>query len=290
MYRYSLISVAGIAMLGLTGCTDQSQVAVKPADEHAGHDRTVDEHDHGGGHRPASAELMVSTKPQQVQAGQPAKLSLMLHDASGKMLKEFDLTHEKLAHLILIREGLDEFAHVHPEVDAQGAITIEHTFPVAGKYHVFLDYQPKGGAPATARQQINVQGDAIAAPALAVNAPGDIRAENLVVKVNLERDGKRTIASFDIRDSAGAAVTDLQPYLGAMGHLVVVSASGAEYVHAHPLTESPGSSEVKFEVHFPASGIYKLWGQFQRDGEVVTVPAVVDYMAAAPHINAQKDS
>lgn len=282
MYRTQLVLAAAIAIVGAGGCTGQSPPSAKPADEHAGHGQAANKNDHAaGGHRAGEAmELMVSTKPQELQVGQPTKLSLMLHDAAGKMLKEFDVTHEKLAHFILIREGLDEFAHVHPEVDAKGNITIEHTFPVAGNYHVFLDYQPKGGAAATAHQQINVLGDVAAAPALQVNVPGNIAIDNLVAKVSLKSGSENTVASFELRDADGTAVTDLQPYLGAMGHLVVVSADGAKYVHAHPLTETPGSNEVKFAVHFPAPGLYKMWGQFQRDDKIITIPAVAEYGSA----------
>lgn len=281
MYRTMLMLLVAVAIAAAAGCTGQSKPSTKPTDDHAGHGVAADKHDHGqSGHAAGSAaELMISTKPPQVRAGEAAALSLMLHDATGKMLKAFDVTHEKLAHLILIREGLDEFAHVHPEVDALGNITIEYTFTKAGKYHVFLDYQPKGGTAATAHQQINVEGEALAAPALEVNVPGDVPVDGLTAKVDLKPGSESAVVTFDLRQSDGAAVTDLEPYLGAMGHLVVVSADGAKYVHAHPLTETSGSSAVKFEVHFPAPGLYKLWGQFLRGGQVVTVPAVVEYQA-----------
>ena len=68
-----------------------------------------------------------------------------------------------------------------------------------------------------------------------------------------------------------------------MGHLVVLSADGAQYVHAHPLTEKSPDGKVEFEVHFPGPGIYKAWGQFQRDGKVVTIPAVVKIEATVQH-------
>ena len=282
MLRTSLVLVAVLVLSVMAGCTGRSKPSTKPADKRASHEDAADKHDHGrGGHSGGdAAELMISTKPEPV-AGQPASLSLMLHDPSGKMLREFEVNHEKLAHLILIREGLDEFAHVHPEVNSQGNITIEHTFPKAGIYHVFLDYQPKGSTPTTAHKQVSVAGEAKTAPALEVNAPGDVSANGLIAKVDLKPKGESAIVTFDLRQPDSAAVTNLEPYLGAMGHLVVVSADGAKYVHAHPLTEAPGGSSVKFEVHFPAPGLYKMWGQFQRDGQVVTVPVVVKYDGSA---------
>ncbi len=37
---------------------------------------------------------------------------------------------------------------------------------------------------------------------------------------------------------------------------------------------------VMAHTEFPTGGIYKLWGQFQRNGKVITVPFVLDIAAA----------
>ena len=61
-----------------------------------------------------------------------------------------------------------------------------------------------------------------------------------------------------------------------MGHLVILSADGKQFVHAHPEDDAPKSNKVKFGAHFPSAGIYKGWGQFQRAGVVHTIPFVVE--------------
>ena len=81
--------------------------------------------------------------------------------------------------------------------------------------------------------------------------------------------------TFTLADSAGKPVTDLQPYLGAMGHLVVISSDGKDYVHAHPIEDAKASGPVAFMAHFPHVGIYKGWGQFRRADVVHDVPFVV---------------
>ena len=70
-------------------------------------------------------------------------------------------------------------------------------------------------------------------------------------------------------------MNDLETYLGALGHLVIVSENGQEYVHAHPDDGSDAAGgRVAFDAHFTKPGLYKGWGQFQRAGEVLTVPFV----------------
>lgn len=194
------------------------------------------------------------------------------------MVKDFDVIHEKKLHLIVVRKGLDEFAHVHPEIDDAGNITIEHVFPLGGDYFVYADHQPAGESQVTAKANLHVEGDDPEAPALAPDAPGEVSGDGLTADVTIEETGEgeaRSIA-FSLSDQEGMPVTDLEPYLGALGHLVVVSADSQAYVHAHPTEgQSADSGRVAFEAHFTEPGLYKGWGQFQRAGEVLTVPFVV---------------
>jgi hypothetical protein len=73
-------------------------------------------------------------------------------------------------------------------------------------------------------------------------------------------------------------ITDLQNYLGALGHAVVLSEGDLQFIHAHPtetdITKQTG--EVDFMVNFPEAKKYKVFTQFQRDGKVVTTDFVVN--------------
>jgi hypothetical protein len=75
----------------------------------------------------------------------------------------------------------------------------------------------------------------------------------------------------------GAPVTDLEPYLAAWGHTLVLSEDATEYVHAHPIeyvppdiNEPKGGPTVTFDAMFPRPGRYRLWTQFKRQGQIST--------------------
>lgn len=240
----------------------------------------VDHSQHEADHREMAHEsgmLMVETDPAKPIAGKPVTLKLMIHEADGGVVREFDTVHEKLVHLIIVRDGLDEFAHVHPAVDEQGNLTITHTFPKAGKYRLFADYKRKDKAGAVAKAQIEVSGESSPPAALAVDAPGKVTADGLVAQVELKnaKAGEESEVRFRLSDEAGKPVNDLQPYLGARGHLVVISADGTQYVHAHPMDAPSAANEVVFMSHFPKAGLYKGWGQFRLADKVRTMPFVV---------------
>jgi len=268
MIRILILIALGAAFIA--GCTRTGEQAEQgQADAHQ------DAHVHHQGAE--QAQLIVSMSPKEPQAGEETTLNLMVHTASGEMVRSFEETHEKLAHLIVVREGLDEFAHLHPDVTSDGQITATYAFPQGGTYRIFLDYKPTGGSQTTAQALVSIKGDSQPTPELTPNVPGTIPAEGLLANVSIDSRGSGTdrTVQFSLLDSENQPLKDLEPYLGAMGHLVVLSADGEQYVHAHPLDNGEVSNEVGFDVHFPATGLYKAWGQFQRSGSVVTIPVVV---------------
>ena len=229
-------------------------------------------------------KLVVETEPSQPQAGSPTQLVLQIQDEDGKPIQQFDVLHEKLVHLIVVREGLDEFAHLHPEVDASGMITIEFAFPKSGKYRLFADHQPQGKSPGLAAGELVVAGDDKPAAALVPNASNEVAVGEIKAHIAIKPGDQETTVRFHLVNAAGQAVGDLQPYLGAMGHLVIINADGREYVHAHSLSEAKTAPDgaVEFAAHFPKPGIYKAWGQFQRGGSVFTVPFVMEHKGGKP--------
>jgi hypothetical protein len=201
----------------------------------------------------------------------------MIHDAGGAMVKDFDVVHEEKVHMIIVRDGLDQFAHLHPAVDAAGNLSATFTFPTGGTYRLYADHQPAGGKQATAIGELNVPGEAPPAPVLTPDVPGKVKGDGLNAQVTLSnvKPGSAATVRFELTDAAGKPLPDLQPYLGAMGHLVVLSSDGKEYVHAHPADDKLPKQVVAFQVHFTKPGVYKGWGQFRWKEEVRVIPFVV---------------
>lgn len=222
---------------------------------------------------PKATYLTLTTDPAMIEAGQPVRLELRLTDAHGATMTKFETVHEKKVHLIMVREDLDVFAHLHPELHGDGLFGITVEFPVPGTYFLHADFTPEEGQASTARAELRVEGQPPTAPALEPHVPGRVQTSELLADISLLEASDAYQVGFSLMGLDETPITDLEPYLGAMGHLVVLSADGQNYVHAHPLASSQ-TAEVAFEVHFPGPGIYKGWGEFQRGGAVMTVPFV----------------
>ncbi len=223
------------------------------------------------------ATLYLETSPVSTISGEVTEIRGMLHDTTGQMLNDFEVVHAKKIHLILVRDGLDEFAHLHPSLDVNGTFTVSHTFAKGGTHHVFVDHKPVGKSQATAKGTLTVGGESPDPEPLKPNVPGRAQDGDVLADVSMQLSGASSIVRFALLESSGIPITDLQSYLGARGHLVVIGARAEQYVHAHPLESKRASNVVEFEVHFPEAGVYKLWGQFQRNGEVHTIPAVAEF-------------
>ncbi|MDF2791985.1 MAG: hypothetical protein K0S80_5087, partial [Neobacillus sp.] len=91
------------------------------------------------------------------------------------------------------------------------------------------------------------------------------------------RTGKTLHMTFTIRDAkTKQPIKNLQPYLGALGHTVAMSADAEKYLHIHPMTTTGSGPKVVFMTIFPEAGVYKVWGQFKHEGKVFTVPFVIN--------------
>jgi hypothetical protein len=81
------------------------------------------------------------------------------------------------------------------------------------------------------------------------------------------------VLRFTVTDAAtGEPVTDLEPYLGAPAHMLIVRADLGDAVHAHPEELETTGPTVSFHPILPSAGEFRLWIQFQRRGQVSTHP------------------
>jgi len=217
------------------------------------------------------------------KAGQTAKLRMTIMDAEGMPVpaSQLEVNHEKKLHLIIVSRGLSRFMHLHPAVTGEtGVFEVPVTFAAAGEYKLIADFQPVGSRPLWRSEWARVQGRAAYEPILLPDKQLVRSARGMNVSLNFdqppqaEAEVKMTF-TFE-RQGDGAAVTDLEPYLGAVGHVVIVDSEIEHYLHVHPLNEQATGPRATFAATFPTSGQYKIWGQFQRGGSIVIVPFVVN--------------
>jgi hypothetical protein len=195
----------------------------------------------------------------------------------GRPVTAYEVTHERELHLIVVRRDLAGYRHLHPARDAAGTWSA----PVdlrPGAYRVFADFDPAGETEAlTLGADLAVPGDARprALPRPATEATVD---GYTVALAGTLAPGATSRLTFAVT-RAGRPVTDLQPYLGAAGHLVTLRTGDLAYLHVHP-----AGGGLAFDVEVPSPGTYRLFLEFRHGGVVRTAEFTVatDGAPAAP--------
>ena len=155
-------------------------------------------------------------------------------------------------HLIVVRRDATGFQHVHPEMAADGTWSLPVTLPAAGSYRAFADFTPAGGTG-------TVLGVDLAAPgpfepvAHAPSRTAHVDGYTVELAGDLLPGRASPVTLTVTRD--GQPVTDLQPYLGAYGHLVALREGDLAYLHVHP-DGAPGDGaragpQVEFVAEVP---------------------------------------
>ena len=243
------------------------------------------------------------TVPAAVKPDQQITMQFKIfHPGTGKQVTKFEVVHEKQYHLFVISQDMEFFQHIHPEEKPDGTWAIDVTLPKAGYYKVLSDFMPSGGAP-----------QFIARPLVTAGYTGDLESGSarLTPDVALTKavdDITATIAydpqkcivglychlKYHLTDTAtGRPITDLQTYLGAFGHTLIMSEDMVDYVHSHPLDilampdddggppvflippgadleKLRGGPDVTFEGLMPKPGNYRAWTQFRRNDKIHT--------------------
>lgn len=219
------------------------------------------------------------------RAGESARLRLSVErPATAERVSQFEDVHERPFHLFVVSWDLEHFAHVHPVMQPDGTMEVATVLPRPGAYQLYADFLPGRGVPQLLQQSVFTDGvsPGSAAPerARASAIDHEVREgmdRGLRVRVEPARlvAGRVEVVGVTFEDAvSGEPLADLEPYLGAWGHALIVSADLADAVHSHPVTPltSPGGPRIFFSQRFPRPGYYRMWIQVQRRGDVATVP------------------
>ena len=201
------------------------------------------------------------------EVGVRARFEFWIRDHGGNVVTGFEHMHDAGLHLIVVRRDLTLFQHLHPELQADGRWSVDLVFEQSGFFRAFADFTANGTA-------LTLGVDLVADGELRTLAPSEpntvsrVDAYEVAIQPNALRVGHPTLLSFAVRRD-GRPIDDLEPYLGAMGHLVALRRGDLAYLHVHPMADNdPGV--IAFHAEFPTAGQYRLFLQFAHAGSVHT--------------------
>lgn len=195
-------------------------------------------------------------------------LVIELKDKHGDV-PELQVSHEKIMHLIVMRADLSQYHHLHPEKQADGKYVQKIDLP-KGHYKVFVDINPKDLNYAVKPIRLNIDGDYDDSPKpnliADTNFTKTIKGQTVELTTDTIETNKEVTFTFDVKDAKP------EPYLGALGHVVITDEAGEKFIHVHPASEN----ETVFSTQFDERGMYKMWAEFKLNGTVIVYPFVIE--------------
>ena len=192
--------------------------------------------------------------------------------------KDLKVAHEKKMHFIFVRDDMTGYQHIHPQY-INGKWTVTTEINDGGSYNLYVDIAPNEETPVVLRVPVQIGGTTVTKnfpkPNGKMNTISGVYTGTLTTNTSLKTNQEIKLSIALTKD--GKVVTEINQYLGAFGHLVILNHSNPnDFIHAHPLTETkPTNGVVEFMAKFPTKGTYTLYGQFNIDGSIVTLPITV---------------
>lgn len=221
--------------------------------------------------------LTASIKP-----GEPTDFRFTVSGPDGKPVTDFQVKHDKKLHFIVASRDLTSFQHLHPVESTGGVWSVKLTVPQAGGYRAFADFAPTGGTGLTLGADLFAAGEYAPKPLPAVSRTSTVDGYTVTLGGDLVPGQASKLTLSVAKD--GKPVTDLQPYLGAFGHLVALRSGDLAYLHVHPEESTKAGPEIVFYAQVPSRGDYRLFLDFQHGDKVRTADftAQADGHGAAP--------
>ena len=236
------------------------------AEEHFGRHGTP------GGLSISEAGLTLAIGSKTFEASRNETFEFRILDPAGRGVRDFDEQHGERMHLIVVRRDLFQYQHLHPSLGADGTWATALALPDPGVYRAFADFSA-GGEALTLGADLWVPGNLEFAQLPAPTGVAHAEDYQVALETGALAAGAERSLAFRIA-LRGQEIEQLEPYLGALGHLVALREGDLAFLHVHP-TGGAGA-QLAFHAVFPSIGRYRMFLQFAHMGRVRTAAFTVD--------------
>ncbi|MGZ4030914.1 MAG: hypothetical protein ACXVDJ_01870 [Tumebacillaceae bacterium] len=226
--------------------------------------------------------VKVSATDSGLVSNKDETLTLQVLNPAGQPVETFTPDMTKLFHLIVVSRDLSSFAHIHPEYKGHGTFEVHDQFPFAGDFQLISEFAPDKADITVCKQWVTVTGATHDAKPVVPDVALTKTIDGIEVTLSTSPEvqelqaGQTAMLNFHLADAAThRPIPHLEPYLGTLGHGVILDSTSNRYLHVHAMDNMSGGSDVMFHTQFPSAGVYKVWGQFQLARKVITAPFVV---------------
>ncbi|MGX8232102.1 hypothetical protein [Bacillus subtilis] len=263
-------AVSAIVYLGLVIAGYSLFATVNPKNneqtKHVDHDQAKMDNQEGHQAHEGRTNKASDVTPKVSYAN--GEITIELKD-KNKHVPELEVSHEKQMHLIVVSSDLKKYYHLHPEKKNNGLYSLKHNLP-DNAYKIFVDIKPKGLNYTANPIKLNVgkihQKHNRNDLDVDLELTKTIKGQTVELISQSFEANKEITLNFNVKDAKP------DPYLGALGHVVILDEDGEKYIHVHPVADD----KTVFKTQFNKPGVYKIWAEFKFGERVNVYPFVIE--------------
>ena len=199
-----------------------------------------------------------------VQPGKEGLLRFTINDIQFKNpISNIEIVHDKIMHVVLVRNDLKHFDHIHPKAIEPGVFAVPYTFSSSGIYRIWIDFTIDG-MQHIVDFDINVLENTESQEKETLEGLNVKFMSPIKIITNQE-----TELIFEIFDKNNKPLPIIEKFLAADAHLISIDEYLEEFNHNHD-EKFDEDSKISFTHTFTKSGKHKIWVQFSAEGKAKT--------------------
>ncbi|MFA5936131.1 MAG: FG-GAP-like repeat-containing protein [Patescibacteria group bacterium] len=210
------------------------------------------------------------------------RFHIFAKDGHAFTAEDLKVAHDKRLHLLVVRDDLTGFQHLHPE-EKDGLWTVRAQVPNDGRYYAYVDIAPLGEPRVILREPLVIGEDPAKGASYPTPDPARASIDNPFRLELLTTDivaGKEYPLRFRLTKD-GKPFADIRRWLDAFGHLIILKQDNLNvFRHTHP-SEGPLNGELEFMASFASPGRYTMFVQMDVAGTVRTFSITIDVPEAS---------
>lgn len=235
--------------------------------------------------------VQIGLSQEKLIAGQPFEIKFtVLNKENNQPITDLAIVHENPMHLVLAKDDLTEFSHLHPEL--QGAsYVISYALPTPGFYKGWVDFSYKGE---TNIVDFLIETENAQKTIIAPEFISERNINNYTISLKYGNLVKGKNADLNITIKKDGRDIESGEFLGSKGHLIAISSDLEDFIHTHAENNehmgfqnifiinrvfAHGGEEEKpglnYHLKFNQSGAYKLWLETMVEGQYLKVDFTV---------------
>lgn len=255
------------SLIIISGCTKNPSTETHTMQ--MGHDMSSMNHNimrvHAGTSNSAQIhKYSVELITNNIVSGLDSEIAFSIKDLeSGLKVTDLEVVHDKIMHVVLVRNDLKYFDHIHPAKNENDTFSVDYSFYAPDNYRIWVDFT-LDGMQHIVDFDINVPGSTINAQE---NNLDDIKI--FMTPIDKIKTGEKVNLEFVVTDKNSNQLPIKEKFLAANAHMVIIDEALDEFGHTHD-EDMNEDNKLSFEYSFIKSGLHKLWVQFSVNNTVQT--------------------